>query len=139
MTLSKPRKHAFTLIETLIAIFILEVGIMGVAGFFTSSFKTTRVARNETQAANLASGLLDSELGNSYDNLAIGAGSKERYSSDANNPFYDWYKKIDVAYIDMNLSQSDSDTGMKKIIVTVYWLDNGTERSFQTASIKAKH
>ena len=52
-------RRAFTLIEVLLAIFVLEIGLLGIAGFYTYSFKITKIARMETTAANLASRLLD--------------------------------------------------------------------------------
>ncbi len=136
---SLPRsRKAFSLIETLIAIFILEIGILGVAAYYSSSFKTTRVARNETIASNLASGLLDQELSNSYDDITVGTGAKARYSTDPQSPFYNWYDEIDVSYVDSNLNVQPTDTNMKKIVVTVYWIDGVTPKSFQIASIKSK-
>lgn len=134
------KKHlSFTLIEVLLAIFVLEIGLLGIAGFYTYSFKVARYARNETTAANLASGLLDEQLAISYDNLAVGAGTKTGYTTDVNDPFYSWQKKIDMAFIDSNLIEQPIDTHMKKITVTIYWQQDGAEKSFQTASIKAEH
>ncbi len=130
-------KKAFTIIETLIAIFILEIGIVGISWFFAGSFKTSRVARNETVASNLAGGLLDEVSANAYDSLTVTSGSKERYSTEPTDPFYDWYKKIDVSYIDMNLTEQAAETNLKKIVVTVYWTENQVEKNYQVASIKA--
>ena len=131
--------RAFTLVEVLLAVFILEIGLLGIAGFYASSFRIIKTARNETTASNLANGLLDEELAISYDNLLPLPGSKVRYSDLDSNPFYDWWKQIDVAYIDANLAEQTSETNMKKITITVFWQEAGSERSFQTASIKAKH
>lgn len=134
----KTRK-AFTIIEVLVAIFILEIGILGVASFFTSGFKITRIAREETMASNLAAGLLDEEVSNSFDNIPVGAGTRTKYSTDTSSPFYNYEKKIDIAYIDADLNESASATEMKKIVATIYWTSGGSEKSFQTASIKARH
>lgn len=135
----KNRRKAFTLVEILLAIFVLEVGLLGVAGFYAYSLNITKMARNDTTASSLAAGLLDEQLENSYDNLAVGAGTKTNYITDVNDPFYSWQKKIDIAYIDSNLQESATDTNMKKITVTVYWQFNGQEKSFQIATIKARH
>lgn len=71
----------------------------------------------------------------------VAEGTKTNYSPDISNPFYSWQKKIDIAYINTNLvaSYSEPDTNMKKITVTVYWQENGAERNFQIATIKARH
>jgi len=137
----KTIKKAFTLIEILLAVFVLEIGLLGIASFYTYSFKITKTARNETIAANLASGLLDEVLENSYPNMVVGEGNKTAYEATPNSPFANFQKKIDIAYIDSNLSASylPPDTNMKKITVTIYWTQDSGERSFQIASIKAKH
>lgn len=134
-------RRAFTLVEILIAVFVLEIGLLGIASFYTYGFKITKTARNETIASNLATGLLDEQLSNNYDNLTIGAGLKTKYSTDAASPFYNWDQKIDIAYIDTNLVESyaEPDTNMKKVTVTIYWQTSDGEKNFQTASIKARH
>ena len=132
-------RGAFTLIEILLAIFVLEIGLLGIAGFYTYSFKITKTARMETTAANLASGLLDEQLANAYDNIAVGSGDRTPYSPDENDPFHTFDKKIDVTYVDVNLVEQTTDTHMKKIVVMIYWQVEGADKSFQTASIKAQH
>lgn len=139
MKKNKKINQAFTLIEVLLASFVLEIGLLGIVGFYSYSFQISKIARQETTAANLASGLLDEKLAISYDNLPIGPGSKIRYSADEASPFYDYFQKIDIVYITTNLSESAIDTNMKKIVVTVFWPHGNGERSFQTATIKTRH
>jgi len=137
-SLPREKSRGFTLIEVLIAIFVLEIGLLGIASFYSSSFKITRQARNETIASNLASGLLDDETALTYDNIPALPGARLPYSTDQSSPFQTWDKRIDVAYIDDNLVEKTTETNMKKITVTVYWQDPSGEKSFQTATIKAK-
>lgn len=136
-------KKGFTLIEILLAVFILEIGLLGIAGFYAQSLNIAKTARNETIAANLAQGLLDEQLEISFDNLPVGAGVKTPYSTDPTSPFLNFQKQIDIAYIDMNLSASYTQTAenqnMKKITVTVFWPYQSGERNFQIATIKAEH
>lgn len=131
----KKKFPGFTLLEVLIAVFILELGLLGIAGFYASSFKIIKTARNETIAANLASGVLDEQLAVSYDNIH----SIERAPYSSSGLFSNWDKKVDITYVDQNLAEQPGDTGMKKILVTVYWQEVTGEKSFQTATIKAKH
>ncbi|KKQ73683.1 MAG: hypothetical protein US94_C0028G0001, partial [Berkelbacteria bacterium GW2011_GWB1_38_5] len=65
----KKIKKAFTLIEILLAVFVLEIGLLGIVTFYSYAIQVTKIARNETTAANLASGILDNELSAAYDNL----------------------------------------------------------------------
>lgn len=133
------RKKTFTIIEVLVAIFILEVGILAVGSFFASSFNITRNARTETIAANLGSGLLDETLANSFDNIQIVSGKREKYSLDQNDPFYNYEKQVDVTYIDASLNNSTAPTAMKKISVTIYWTVGTKQKTFQIVSIKTSH
>ena len=141
-------KRSFTIIEVLIAIFILEVGILGVSSFFASGFKIIKTARTETITSNLAAGLLDEQLATAYDNLTVGAGTCQKYSTDINSPFYTWSQEIDIAYVNSNLDESynllidpltGSYTQMKKITVTVFWQEECQGKSLKTAAIKASH
>ena len=132
------KKKAFTLIEVLLAIFVLEIGLLGIAGFYANSLQITKRARNETIASNLAAGVLDEELAITYDNLPDVP--KQRYSPDADNPFYNWYKEVNVTCINTSLNPlacTDPTAHMKKVVVTIYWQES--ERSFQIATIKAEH
>ena len=141
------KSKGFTLIEVLVAIFVLEIGLLGIAGFYASSLKITKMARNETIASNLASGLLDEELAIYYDNLEVSSPEPGPYSDDPNNPFHHWNKQIVISLIDANLrdvNQGGTCTvelpcNMKQITVTIFWNENGQDKSFKTASIKAKH
>ena len=133
------KRLTFTLIEVLLAVFILEIGVLAIATFYSYGFTIIKTARNETTASNLVSALLDSELSKNYDNIGVGLGVKQNYTNDPLSPFYPWQKQVDVAYIDINLNKSTTDPNMKKITATIYWQDKGVEKSLQTASIKARH
>ncbi len=143
------KRSSFTLIEVLLAVFILEVGLLGIAGFYASSIKIIKTARNETIASNLASGLLDEESAISYDNLVVSspAPAPAPYSDDLDNPFHNWNKQIVISLIDANLLDvnqggictEELPCNMKQITVTISWKENGQDKSFKTASIKAKH
>lgn len=130
-------KKAFTLVEILLAVFILEIGLLGIATFYSKSFQVARTARLQTMATNLAAGVLEEQLSISYANL-INI-SKRHYSNDQNDPLYNWWKQVDVYFVDANLNNSQSNTHMKKIVVTIYWTDEGTEKSFQEITLKAEH
>lgn len=138
------KKSAFTLIELLLAVFILEIGLLGIAGFYAYSATITRTARNETTAANLASGLLDEESAKSYDALTVGApATPTPYSTATPNPFANFQKLIDISYLDSNLNasytQTEANQNMKKITVTIYWTEVSSQKNYQIATIKAKH
>lgn len=131
--------RGFTIIEVLIALFILEVGILGVGSLFASSFNIIKTARMETIATNLGSGLMDEMIANSFENVAVGTVARQKYSPDLASPFNNYDYQIDVSYIDGGLNPSVVPTEMKKITVTIYWKIRDNEKTFQIVSIKASH
>lgn len=133
----KKFSKAFTLIELLLAVFVLEIGLLGIAGFYANSLQVTKIARNETIASNLAAGVIDEEMAIAYGSLTPLA--KDRYSNDSNNAFYNWYREVEISCINENLDPPitcDSNAHMKKILVTIYWQE---QQIFQVATIKAEH
>lgn len=128
-------KKSFTLTEVIVALGVFGIGVLGVSGFFATSSQTVKVGRMTTTASNLAQGVIDEELTQSYDALIVGNGSKTRFSADTNDPFYVYQKQVNVSYIDSNLNNSGTDLGLKKIEVFVYWPSGNTEKNIQMATI----
>lgn len=55
----KINNKGFTLVEIMIAMFILTIGIMGVTGMFLTSIKANSFARNTTVANRLAQNIME--------------------------------------------------------------------------------
>lgn len=53
------KEKGFTIIEVLIAIFILSIGILAVVSMFTTSMKANQLGRNVTVANRLAQNLME--------------------------------------------------------------------------------
>ena len=72
MPVLSQRTRGFTLVEVLVALVVLAVGLLGVAVLIVGSLRGTRLALERTQAANLASDMLEriranAAAGNAYD------------------------------------------------------------------------
>ena len=72
MPLLTPRTRGFTLVEVLVALVVLAVGLLGIAVLIVGSLRDARLALERTQAANLASDMLEriranAAAGNAYD------------------------------------------------------------------------
>lgn len=132
-------KLGFSLVEVLLAVFILEIGLLGIATFYSYSHRIAKMARNQTIATNLAQGVLDEELSYSYANIP--AVAKTRYSNVSTNAFYNYYKEVTVTCIDANLSNitCDANAHMKKIVVVISWTEDNSNKSVQMATIKAEN
>lgn len=131
----KKKSKAFTIIETVVAIGIFGIGVLAVVGFYATSSQAVRNARQVTTATFLAQGLLEETISESYDAMIVGAGTKQPFSSDLNNPIYSYQKKVDVSLIDQNLNASPTDIGLKKIDAYVYWQGSANEKQIQLSTI----
>lgn len=54
-----PRERGITLVETLVALLVLSVGMLGIAGLFVQSVRNSRTALLRTQAVNLVADMTD--------------------------------------------------------------------------------
>jgi len=106
-----------TIIEILIAVFILVVGILGVLSMFPIGTKFTTFSKMASVATQLAQEKTEEIISQSYDNISS---SVEDYGKISG---FEAYKRIsEVNYYDPESSNTTTtDTGIKKITVTVFW------------------
>lgn len=130
-------RRAFTLLEIIIAIFVLEVGLLGVAKFYAYSFKISRIARNQTIASNLAGGVMEELVAENFDSDILSVGQADPVAYSATEPFNNFQKQININYLNpADLTNSDTPTDMKKIMVTILWQEGGNDAKFEIATIK---
>ena len=77
------RARGFTLVESLVAVLVLSIGLLGIAALQVSSLRTNHVAYQRTQATFMAYDLLDRMRAN---RVAATAGSYNRNYGDGINP-----------------------------------------------------
>jgi len=53
------RQHGFTIVESLVALVVLSVGMLGIAGLYVSSLQAGRTALSRTQAVSLVNDMID--------------------------------------------------------------------------------
>lgn len=120
----------FTLIEVIIAISVLAIGIVGVLYMFPMGIQIARSSWMSTIATELAQIKMEESLSKSYDDILCDGirtppckESKARVSEDPQTPFYNYWREMELNYVDpvANLATTTSDLGIKKIIVTVSW------------------
>jgi len=114
------------------AIAILSIGLLIIIRIFPLTAKMSKTAEQSTIAANLAQAKIEEMFALGYDNITIGTlESKHRLGSTIDNPFYQYQRQTITEYVDGNLNHSATETGLKKISVTVYWTSQttGLERS----------
>ena len=122
MSKIKTNHRGISILEALIAISILLIGILSIARVFPLATKISRSSEETTIAANLAQSEIETLFSWGYEGIGTGLiETKHRLSADPNNPFYAYQRQTDVRYVDANLSTSSSNTGLKKITVTIFW------------------
>jgi prepilin-type N-terminal cleavage/methylation domain-containing protein len=133
------KKPAFTLLEILISLSLFSVGMVSVLHIFPVNRKYIKQSAQTTQAAFLAEEEIEIVHGTPYASLTIlptyfepaenlGSGAP----SDPNNAFT---RTTTVTYVDSNNnwlppSPATTDTGLKKVTVTVSWSENSITRQY---------
>jgi prepilin-type N-terminal cleavage/methylation domain-containing protein len=131
-------KKGFTLIELMVAVFILTVGIGGVLQIFPLGIQIGKSAQMTTSAAELGQGEMEEIISKSYDEIPVGTTAKTPFSS----PFTSYQKQIKVSYVNPNngLQETISDLEVKKIEITIFWESSleVAEKSLKIISLIAK-
>lgn len=155
------KNSGFTLVELLIAISILSVGLLGIAGLAGTSIKASGSSQNATQANNLAQDRMESLQTVSFNNLQSTDTTATRTDlrrtcaqtdATANRPVftctptntfkvgntvYTWSYKVTLIDLDNNGTGTDGD-GLKRLDVTVTWTDPlwKTQKSITVTSLR---
>ena len=136
------KQKGFTVIEATIAIAVLAIGIVAVSNFFPFSLKIIGDSRHITIASNLALSKIEDIQSQQYDSIEVGIiESKHRLSTSTDHYLYSYQRETKIEYLDSNLATSETDIGMKKIKVTVYWISTigNKEKNVEFVSIKSDH
>ena len=127
------RKKGFTLPEAIIAAAVLVIGVVGIMQVFPQSLRTSSQSRKTTVAINLAQSAIEQTISQNFNDISPVA--KQRVSDDSQNPYYNFYKQVDVTFVDSNLNLSGSDTGLKKVVATISWSEDTTEKQVQVPTL----
>lgn len=134
----KYRPKGMSLIEVMVSFSILILVFVSLAQTFPLSLTINKTAENATKASYLAQTKLEELISLGYDNISVGAvEAKHRLSADPASYLYYFQRQTDVSYVDGNLQTSVTDTGLKKILVTVYYANAlfKTEKNYTTATL----
>jgi len=136
---NKPNpSHGFTLIEIMVSFLIFALAFIGLAYAFPQGLMINKTAENSTKASYLAQSQLEYLNSLDYDGIATGTIEvKHRLSDDQSSYLYFFQRQTDVQNIDSNLAVSTTDTGLKKITVTVYYTNASSkaENTYVTTTL----
>ena len=131
-------KNGLSLIEVMVAFSILTVAFIGLVQAFPFGVAINKEAENITVASYLAQEKIEELISLGYGGISAGtAETKHRLSDDQSSYLYNYQREATVNYIDGNLSQVEIDEGMKKISVTVYYVNaiSKTEKNYNITTI----
>lgn len=137
--LKKEYRHkGMSLIEVMVSFSILILVFVALAQTFPMAMAINKTSENATKASYLAQAKLEELNSLGYNNLSIGTiEAKHRLSNDAASYLYYFQRQTAVNYLDGNLQASASDTGLKKISVTIYYTDASSkaEKNYNTTTL----
>lgn len=127
----------FSLIEIMVAIMILGVAFIGLIGAFPYALSIITEAKNRTQAAYLAQEKIEELYQYNYDTIATGTIEIKNHVGAAGSHTYPYQRETTVTLIDRNLADAVTDQGLKKISVTIYYINafSKTERSYNISTV----
>ncbi len=129
-------KLGFTLVEVLVALSVFVIAIIVIIQLFPVGLKSSISSKHKTTAVNLVQAGLENAKETAYDDVS--GESRTRVSSDPTNPFYSFERESSVQFVDTNLDISETDLGLKKIIVSVFWQESGQEQEVSATYIKSR-
>lgn len=156
-------KEGFTLIEILVAMSILSIGLLGIAGLATNAMKASSNAIAMTQASNIAQDRLEALLTIDIDNLnstdlAASALNLERTCTQTDATLsrpvwsctpaatewldgreYTWNYTVTHLDLDGNGITVLSHDGLLRIDLNVFWIDQlwASQKSISTVALRS--
>lgn len=161
--IKKLGKEGFTLIEILIAMSILSIGLLGIAGLATNAMKASSNAISMTQASNIAQDRIEALLTVDIANLnatEVDAGALDlartcvQTDTSLSRPIwgctpsstvwldgreYTWNYTITHIDLDGNGNATLSHDGLLRIDLNVYWIDQlwASQKNITTIALRA--
>jgi type II secretory pathway pseudopilin PulG len=138
MKINLKNQKGIGLIEVLISLSILGVGILGLLQAFPHGTSIERDIELTTISQHLAQSKLEEIVSLSYSEVLLGqTEDKVRVDTDPNSSFYDFKRSTYVNLVDENLQTTETNIGMKKVLITLYWPSTflGPDRSYSLTTV----
>lgn len=125
------RKPGFTFLELLIATTLFSVGMISVLQIFPVNRRLLTQSAQTTQAAFLAQEQVEKVRNTDYATLTTGNYEpRAALDSTGGQIFAQYERQTVISYIDTNYATSATDTGLKKVLVTVFWTERNINRQY---------
>jgi len=130
-----------SLIEIMVSLSILVVTFIALMQSFPMALTINKTSENSTKASYLAQQKLEELNSLGYNNIAVGTiEAKHRLSDIQTDYLYYFQRQTSTNYVDGNLQDSATDTGLKKISVIVYYTNvlSKTEKIYSTVTLMSQ-
>lgn len=122
----------YTLVEIAVAIALLSLTLLAISELFARSLAATHRAENLTKAVSLAQAQIETMLSQEYEVLTVGTFEQR------NNVFEVFDRETLVDFIDPStLTPQQTETGLKRIIVNVFYPSPLGEKTLTLSTLKA--
>ena len=131
----------FSLIEIIVTLTILSVVVMGLVAVYPFGLSIAGSAESETIASFLGQRKLEQLRAKDYQEIETGViEEKHRLSTDDSDYKHDYKRRTEVDNVNSDLEKTDSDTGLKRITTTVYYINDisKTEEEYQIATLMSE-
>ncbi len=127
------KQNGFSLAEIVISVAILVLVFLGIFQSFPYALTIVKTSEFGTEAAYLAQAKIETIMQLDYDNIPVGIIEPRHALGLPGTYLSNFERQTEVEYVDNNLNSSAVDLGLKKIITTVFYLDQitKTEKSYQ--------
>ena len=120
LKIKEKNKRGFTVTELLVSIFVLTIGIVGVANSIPMAARIQKTGQAAASAVLLAQSKMEDVISESYDEISTGTVS-EAYGFSSHSPSFRRTTQISTFNPNNPSIAPAQDLGIKKIIVSVFW------------------
>lgn len=120
-------QESFTIIESMIAVSIIVIAFTAITQLFPFALKIESSSEMKTKAIGISQAKIEDFAGRSYSEIKCGSNNPPCEIEESQLPEDPSFKRVTrITFVDPqnNFLESSSDTGIKKIEVTVYWKSN---------------
>ena len=126
------KRRAFSLLEIMLSLFAIGIAISAFVPASLNSRKMVVHDRRKELATTVAGAVLDQERALGYTNLALGSSALPAGFSQPDLPHFSG--SIMTGLLDSSLNSTATDSGRKKVDVTVSWDDKRKDKGSITVS-----
>ncbi|MEA1963477.1 MAG: hypothetical protein U9M94_04565 [Patescibacteria group bacterium] len=138
LNILKNNQAGISLLELSIAIAILITSLLPLTQAFPYSSSIINSAKNDTTASYLAQEKIEEIISLGYENIGIDTIEARHSLGTATSSYlYIFERETVVNYVDADLQNSLTDTGLKKISATIYYNDkiSNNEKTFTISTL----